>query len=699
MKTLLKRLLPTTFVAMLAATLAAQTTNFTYQGVLNNADTPVDGAADFEFALFDAPVGGVQIGSTQSALAVDVAAGLFMVDVDFGAAAFDGNDLWLEISVAQPAGGSFTTLSPRTPLASTPYALKTRGIFVDDLENVGIGTNTPTVPLHVIGNVRADNFGVPNPNSPGATVNLNWHNDIARIRYGGTGTGSQNGFVIQGTGDSEKLRIYNNGGLGLGGATPGSVISNSRLAVGSGHVEVSNNFGFFSRNAAGNGIGAGIDTTSSDDMHLFAGGTSHAFLGADGNFGFGTATPDAKVEIVRSSSFDPALLVTHNGSGLAIEAEQTLGNNSCAKFSVTATNGNGTAVIADSDGTGSAGSFSQSNLAATSPAMRINTFSDNANNFGLSVIANNGASAANFFCNDTAEAADGVFARVRGSGDAGIFQAEGTGTALVANNTSVGHIVRFQDNGVDVVVVDTQGDLGVGTANPATNLDVRDSSASSNVMNLERESASIANADMLQIEAHPDADDNTQFIECERGSDIEFRVWGDGDVTADGTYTGPADFAEMMHVPAGADTVEPGDVMVIDVNNPRALAKATTANSTLVAGIYSTRPGYLGTEHDLDQLTEQLVGRDELNPEEARAVKTMDLGKMIDEIPLAVVGIVPCKVSAENGAIRPGDLLVTSTTAGHAMRSDDPRNGTIVGKALGSLDSGTGKIRVLVTLQ
>jgi hypothetical protein len=63
------------------------------------------------------------------------------------------------------------------------------------------------------------------------------------------------------------------------------------------------------------------------------------------------------------------------------------------------------------------------------------------------------------------------------------------------------------------------------------------------------------------------------------------------------------------------------------------------------------------------------------------------------------VGIVPCKVSAENGAIRPGDLLVTSAIPGHAMRDDDPKNGTILGKALGSLDSGTGVIKVLVTLQ
>jgi len=83
-------------------------------------------------------------------------------------------------------------------------------------------------------------------------------------------------------------------------------------------------------------------------------------------------------------------------------------------------------------------------------------------------------------------------------------------------------------------------------------------------------------------------------------------------------------------------------------------------------------------------------------------VPDLSIGEMaatVGEIPLAVVGIVPCRVSAENGAINPGDLLVTASTAGHAMRDDNPRAGTILGKALGTLHSGTGTIDVLVTLQ
>lgn len=49
--------------------------------------------------------------------------------------------------------------------------------------------------------------------------------------------------------------------------------------------------------------------------------------------------------------------------------------------------------------------------------------------------------------------------------------------------------------------------------------------------------------------------------------------------------------------------------------------------------------------------------------------------------------------------IRPGDLLVSSPTPGHAMRSDDPQLGTVIGKALEALGHGTGTIRALVMMR
>ncbi|HET7452283.1 MAG TPA: hypothetical protein VFL12_06045, partial [Thermoanaerobaculia bacterium] len=70
------------------------------------------------------------------------------------------------------------------------------------------------------------------------------------------------------------------------------------------------------------------------------------------------------------------------------------------------------------------------------------------------------------------------------------------------------------------------------------------------------------------------------------------------------------------------------------------------------------------------------------------------------QVPLAVAGMIPVEVTGENGPIRPGDLLVSSSTPGHAMRApDSPRPGTVIGKAMQALESGTGTIEMLVMLR
>lgn len=60
-----------------------------------------------------------------------------------------------------------------------------------------------------------------------------------------------------------------------------------------------------------------------------------------------------------------------------------------------------------------------------------------------------------------------------------------------------------------------------------------------------------------------------------------------------------------------------------------------------------------------------------------------------------------CKVDADISPITIGDLLTTSPTKGHAQKVLDPSQavGAIIGKALGSLKKGKGRIPVLVMLQ
>lgn len=157
-----------------------------------------------------------------------------------------------------------------------------------------------------------------------------------------------------------------------------------------------------------------------------------------------------------------------------------------------------------------------------------------------------------------------------------------------------------------------------------------------------------------------------------------FRVDGTGRVFADGGFQpSGADFAESMAVAGDRTKYAAGDLLVIDPAASRHVALAQQPYSTLVAGIYSTKPGMLGTTRKVDESAPQ------------------------NEIPLAVVGIVPCKVTTENGPIQIGDLLVTSSTPGHAMKGTDRNQmlGAVVGKALEALPRSSGVIQVLVTLQ
>jgi hypothetical protein len=135
------------------------------------------------------------------------------------------------------------------------------------------------------------------------------------------------------------------------------------------------------------------------------------------------------------------------------------------------------------------------------------------------------------------------------------------------------------------------------------------------------------------------------------------------------------DYAESVDVTGSRTNYEAGDVLVLDPDNPGKILKAAEPYSTMVSGVFSTKPG--------------LVGRRQLTP------------KSDTELPMAVVGIVPTKVTTENGSIRVGDLLVSSGTPGYAMKGTDRNRmlGAVIGKAMGPLESGSGVIEVLVTLQ
>ncbi len=110
---------------MLSAVSAAVAQSFTYQGFLKEGGNPANNRYDFQFRLYDQPIGGTQIGSTFTILNQLVQNGLFTVDLNFGAYAtiWTGADRYLEISVRRAGEeGPYTTLSPRVKIRPTPYS-------------------------------------------------------------------------------------------------------------------------------------------------------------------------------------------------------------------------------------------------------------------------------------------------------------------------------------------------------------------------------------------------------------------------------------------------------------------------------------------------------------------------------------------------------------------------------------------------
>jgi hypothetical protein len=120
--------------------------SFTYQGRLTDGGSPANGTYDLRFILYDAESGGSQVGGTVNREDVNVANGLFTVDLEFGATAFNGEARWMEIAVRPGASAaSHTVLSPRQGVSPAPYALyaKAAGGFAVPLTAAGNSDGAP----------------------------------------------------------------------------------------------------------------------------------------------------------------------------------------------------------------------------------------------------------------------------------------------------------------------------------------------------------------------------------------------------------------------------------------------------------------------------------------------------------------------------------------------------------------------------
>lgn len=199
-----------------------------------------------------------------------------------------------------------------------------------------------------------------------------------------------------------------------------------------------------------------------------------------------------------------------------------------------------------------------------------------------------------------------------------------------AGGTSVGLFIT--QNGVD--------DAGAnGTGQTALIIDVNEAAADN-----------AADEDVFIIRSDADGTPDTEFI-----------VQLDGDIQYDGTASSPA--SDIAEVYPSSETLTSGDVIAFDSTRSGAVRKTQTTYESGLFGAVSTKPAV--------RMGSEVIGYD-----------------------VALLGRIPVKVSAENGAIAVGDPLTSASIPGYAMKAT--RSGPIVGYALEPLTGGEGAIIVYV---
>ena len=215
---------------------------------------------------------------------------------------------------------------------------------------------------------------------------------------------------------------------------------------------------------------------------------------------------------------------------------------------------------------------------------------------------------------------------------AGVIRTTGL-APLIIGGTTTGGIALSPASGTPSLYAANGGNVGIGTVTPGAKLDV------------------VGGQTRIEV--------STQYSQrlCHGGSDgssTQSVLLGD-------CSSGGADIAEYYG--SKDTTIEAGDVVM-------AAAGAMNVGSNSKAYVNKSDSSYQGN----------MIGIVSTNPYDS-------FGRNFDpsehSFPVALIGRIPVKISLENGAIKAGDLLTSSSVPGVAMKAT--KTGTIVGKALEDL--------------
>jgi hypothetical protein len=612
--------------------------------------------------------------------------------------------------------------------------INTEVMRINNNGNVGIGTANPTSPLAVNGSIYI-------ANSSAGNLRLEWDdtNNISRIRAAKDGSvETQISFWTQTPAGSfaERVRIDGNGKVGIGTESPkaalnvvGDVYYN--LSAKSQDFNIVNGSGssrFFINNSIGvvgigdttigdfneklkveHNISSDLDDTNNGTIAIFSSAPDlgNRFLEI-GTRPTGTSNYALSLQSYHSQDTNTYfLLLNPDGGNVGIgttapsELLDVVGN-----VEITGGAGNDLIFIGDSD-VSTQGDFTvdiDSDANSAGNAFKI-THDGGTELFRVQENGNVGigTTSPNQLLEVNGASNPRILINATGSNHAGLILRTDVSTheifATNGGSYGAGKLVIYDTNAsAERILIDSDGNVGIGTTAPVTKLQVQGIIRSGNVaspryrVDIQHDGTDgvINSYDDTGATYSPLYMDGSKVIlnSASAGNvgigtttpSEKLTISGNLSVSgnckdggASTTCDITADIAEAFNVSQSKKQVEAGDVLVIDSSSDKFDKGAILSNKPYddnVLGVVSSAP-------------------------------TIIMGRLNGGIPVALTGVVPVKVTTENGPIAKGDLLTTSKTLGHAMKCNEriKCTGSILAKSLESFNGDNGKIMALVTLQ